>query len=256
MSTRRIPLGFIFAAAILLPFAAHAVTPSGTQISALATADCTTTTGTKVATQTSNTASVSVQYPTGVTIGAAKKLADGQFVELAGTVAIAGTPDMAGKFYIESPDRSTGIRVQTTQTVSQGDLAIASGTLMTSSGERQITAAGVKIVSSGNALPKMLYLSPSWYRASDRPVGLLVKVFGRITAAPSGASYFYLDDGAPLKDGSGYTGVRVYGIAPSNPVGRFASVVGIPGAETFGQGTVRVLRTRRSTDISLVSGIP
>lgn len=258
MSAGMKPLGFciVCICAALLPFAAWAVTPSGTEINAQATVDCTTSDGFPVDTVISNSVSVSVLYPTGLSIGGAKRLADGQFAELMGTVVIGGTSEIGGAFYIESPDRSTGIRVQTAQTVHEGDLVVVSGMLETANGERRINAADVKVLSSGNTLPEMLHLTPGWYRSSASAIGLLVKVFGRITATPTGASYFYLDDGAPFKDGSGYTGVRVCGIAPSNSVGRFASVVGIPGAEPYGSATIRVVRTRRSEDVSLITGIP
>jgi hypothetical protein len=246
----------ICAVMILLLTPAWAVTPSGTEIAAQAIANYTTTDGVPVETEFSNVATWTVQYPVGVSIGGAKKLTDGQFVELMNTVVIAGTPEMGGVFYIESPDRSTGIRVQTTLIVREGDLVTVSGVLATANGERQIDAADVSILSSGNSLPTTLYLAPAWSRNGVSPTGLLARMFGRITAAPSGAAYFYLDDGSALKDGSGYTGVRVYGITPSNPVGRLVSVVGIPGVETYGQGTIRVIRTRRSADILPIPGAP
>lgn len=249
-------IGVLLIAAFLFPGGSWAVTATGTQISAQALVDCQDTVGIPMPTTTSNIVTVNVDYPAELTTGSAKKLADGQFVQLAGTVVIAGTPEMGDVFYVEASDRSTGIRVQTSAVVHEGDSVIVYGTLATVNGERQITATDVTPVSSGNPLPGALFLTHARLMVAPDTTGLLTRISGTITAAPAGAGYFYVDDGSALSDGSAYTGVRVYGTAPPNPVGKYVLVTGIPGTDLDNGGPIRLIRTRRSADISVIPGAP
>ncbi|HOK54339.1 MAG TPA: hypothetical protein PKV43_07725, partial [Armatimonadota bacterium] len=82
-------------------------------------------------------------------------------------------------------------------------------------------------------------------------VNLLVKVAGRCTYSTTG--YFYIDDGSNLSDGSGRTGIKVYGKIPvsigENPVGKFVSVVGISYAEDSPNGVIRAIKARSINDV-------
>ena len=74
-------------------------------------------------------------------IGAAP---DGTFVALTGVPVTAGTRQFAGYAYVESPDRSWGIRVNTNEWVDIGDVITVRGEIHTSTaGERYIQAHAV-----------------------------------------------------------------------------------------------------------------
>lgn len=249
-------VGMLCMLAAIMPTAAPAMTPAGTEITASAEARYTSAGGEVMPAATSNVAIVRINYPSGLSIGEAKNLPDGQFVQLAGNVVIAGTDEMGWVFYIESPERSAGIRVGTDGIACEGDMAVVSGTLATVNGERQINALDIAILSSGNPLPHALGISPVSYGVGLDITGLLMKLLGRITAAPPGAGYFYVDDGSAFNDGSGYTGIRVHGTPPPNPVGKYVLVTGIPGAELLGDSPIRVMRTRRAEDVSVIGGVP
>ena len=233
-----------------------APTPPGTEIQAAAEAQYSSSSGTQMPTITSNTVVVTVDYPSGISIGTAKALPDGQFVQLVPNVVTGGTAEMAGAFYIEAADRSAGIRVATGQSVHEGDKATVSGTVATVNGERRINALGVAISSSGNTLPDPLGMIQASFKAGLDSTGLLLKVWGRVTAAPSGAGYFYLDDGSVLKDGSSCTGIRILGAPPEDTAHKYLAVTGICGAEMLGDSPIRVIRTRRAEDIAIVGSLP
>lgn len=249
-------LGMLCMLAVVIPTAALAAIPPGTEIHASAKAQYTSAAGEVMPTATSNVAVVTVVYPTGLSIGRAKELADGQFVELAEAVVIGGTAEIGGAFYIEALNRSAGIRVATNESVYEGDMVIVAGTLATVEGERQINASDVGVMWSGSVLPEPLGM----VRLSAPPgldeKGLLARYWGRITAAPFGSGYFYIDDGTGLNDGSGYIGIRVRGVAPPDPIGKYVVVTGIAGAELLEDSPIRVVRTRRPEDISVVTGAP
>jgi hypothetical protein len=157
---------------------------------------------------------------------------------------------MAGKFYLQSLDRSAGIRVVTSKTVNRTALADVWGTLATVNGERQITAWDASPTSSGGAAP--LRIMAKALNAGVNLEGLLVTVAGRINGTPT-TSYFYVDDGSRYEDGLGLTGVRVIGSIPATSAGKFATVTGICGTDISGTKSIKVARTRGSGDISVTS---
>ena len=232
-----------------------APTPPGTEIQATAEAQYSSSSGDQMPTTTSNTVTVTVDYPSGLSIGTAKALSNGQFVQLVSNVVTGGTAEIGGAFYIEAADRSAGIRVATSQTVREGDKAIVSGNLAAINGERQINATDVAVVSSGNTLPDPLGMVQASFKAGLDRTGLLVKLWGCVTAAPSGG-YFYLDDGSALKDGSTYTGIRILGAPPADAAKKYLAVTGILGAEMPGSSPIRAIRTRRAADIAVVGTVP
>ena len=78
------------------------------------------------------------------TVSAAKALPNGTYVSLSGKIATSGGGNFADRFYIEEPDRSSGIQVQPSSSfanVTAGDTVSVSGTLATIDGERVITSA-------------------------------------------------------------------------------------------------------------------
>ena len=134
--------------------------------------------------------------------------------------ASAGT--IAGGFYIEEPNRSTGIRVQFngSPTVSEGDrVTVTAGYLgYDSDGELCLYAQSITD-SPGQPLRPLgmanksvgLPASPSnsGGLAEYGTVGLLVTIWGKVTAVDPGGTYIYIDDGRGVSDGTGPMGVRV-----------------------------------------------
>ena len=93
-------------------------------------------------------------------------------------------------------------------------------------------------------------------------IGLLVKAWGRVTASGTdpraGISWFYLDDGSGVRDGTGVLGVYcegVFGITPPQ-AGSYARVVGISGCEYYKGSLVNVIRVSGQEDISAVFTVP
>ncbi|HUV05365.1 MAG TPA: hypothetical protein VMX94_09685 [Armatimonadota bacterium] len=258
-SNKRVSLsvGIVCALAVAATSAIVAApTPPGTEIQAAAEAEYSTPGGDQMPTTTSNTVIVTVDYPSSISIGAAKTLQDGQFVQLVPNVVTGGTAEIVGAFYIEAADRSAGIRVATSQTVREGDRATVSGSLATLNGERRINAMNVAIVSSGNTLPGPLGMIQGSFGTGLDSTGLLMKLWGRVTAAPSGSGYFYLDDGSALNDDSAYTGIRILGAPPNDPGSKYLAVIGIAGVEMLGSWPIRAIRTRRAADIVVVGSVP
>jgi|GEM_PF-2924620 len=75
--------------------------------------------------------------------------------------------------------------------------------------------------------------------------GKLVRTWGRVTSVDSGNTYFYINDGSNLHDGSGNTGVKVLWDWPTtNPpsVDWQVAVTGESETEMQGGNTIRVLR--------------
>ncbi len=197
------------------------------------------------------TATVSVNISNGMlSIGSLKDVADGQIARLGNAVVTAGTGEMNGAFYVEAANRSAGIRVSTDKVVPEGAQVTVAGALGTLNGERQITASDVFVESTGNELPDPLGTVGRSFKVGLDNTGLLVRVWGTITATPEGSGYFYVDDGSNLQDGSGNIGIKVCGTPPADPVGKRVSVTGISGAELEGETPIPVIRTRRAEDVT------
>lgn len=78
-------------------------------------------------------------------IAYAKSLSDGEEVLLTSQTVTAGSDRLQGCFYIESADRTNGIKVAWSQAVAQGAVVTVQGTLRTVNGERQIDARTVAV---------------------------------------------------------------------------------------------------------------
>jgi len=72
-------------------------------------------------------------------------------------------------------------------------------------------------------------------------IGLLVRVTGRVTFV--GDTFFYIDDGSKLDDGSGNTGVRVLGMEVTMPgVGKYVILTGTSSCWKNGSNLQRQAR--------------
>ncbi len=163
-------------------------------------------------------------WSTTVPLTAIKTLADETDACLEGLTVSAVFDDF---FYVEAGDRSSGIRVNKEDHDAQIGMTVkVCGTVRTNDdGERYIEADTAS--EDGEGTVNSLFLLSRSIGGGDwmydpatgtgqkgiagavdlNNIGLLVSTSGRVTY--SCASYFYIDDGSALQDGSGYLGVRV-----------------------------------------------
>lgn len=202
-------------------------------------------------------------------VAAAKLSADGTSVGVIG-FATAAFPSF---FYVESADRSSGIRVaKPSHGVSPGCEVLVLGSISTT-GDRERCILADTVVATGGVgevLPlgisnKALGGSAWMYAPSGtvgqsgvvggyglNNIGLLVRVFGEVTSVGSG--FFYVDDGSGVKDSSGRTGVRVYADGLALPtVGDFACVTGVSTCFVESGVGYRAVRARLQEDL-IVNG--
>ncbi|MGB9587749.1 MAG: hypothetical protein ACPL7O_06160, partial [Armatimonadota bacterium] len=178
--------------------------------------------------------------PGGETIGQAKSHLDGTVASLSQKVVTAVFP---GEMYIQEEDRSSGMRVLTSDTALPGDRADVIGLLTTANGERVLDQASVHVVSSGQRPKPLGMTAASVGVAGLSNVGLLVRTWGRIK--DSGAEWFDLTDGS-LPD----PGLRVLcaGISPPTP----GSLVLVTGASAL-HNNQPALRICQESDIAVLA---
>lgn len=220
-------------------------------------------------------------------IGDAKKLTTNTSVKLTGKKLSTSSGDISGRLYVQEIDRSSGIALVFSGSVPSGLLAGQIIDLMgvvgsvsgwgTVSGERAIIDPIITPKSPGSA-PKPLgmnnkavgggsfglqggvvdrYYAPQTFAQGLNNIGLLVRTAGKVTYATYG--FFYIDDGSKLKDGSGYTGIRVEcgQLAPPEP-GAYVAVTGVSSCEVVQGANARrrVLRPRTQNDIRIIKQAP
>lgn len=167
----------------------------------------------------------------GVRVALARGLADGTPARLTGKVT---TVDCGGFFYIEEPDRTSGIRV--IGKAGAGELIDVLGYATTVDGERAIVATSL-IRRSAAPVPRSLAMPIRSVRKGLSPVGLYVTLFGNVVDRRTG--YYLLDDGSG-------TSLKVYGNAS---LGDTVRVTGALGAEMSGAASVPVLRAVQTTTV-------
>lgn len=196
----------------------------------------------------------STATPQPARVGEAKQLADGTFVSLEGAVVSAKTGAVGpGFFYVQSPDRSSGIRVVGTSPFDAGSLVNLTGTVASVGPERAILLGSIS-ATSGSAALRPLFIGNSHAGGADsglqpgvtggtglNNVGLLVRVAG--IASPSGEREFTVNDGGrALK-------CRV-GAGMNRPESGFVAVTGIVSLELEGTRIVPVILVRDASDIT------
>jgi len=194
--------------------------------------------------------------PEAITIGAARCFSNGGAARLSGDVV---TAVFTGEFYIESLDRSAGIKVVSSEDVSEGDVMDLYGTIGRNDVERVFTPTSVSVIGSDSV--KALYMcNRAVGGAGDalvpgvsgavglNNVGLLVKTSGKVTFVGSG--YIYINDGSNLMGKSGRKGVKVSPAETGNlRAGSTVVVTGISTLETDGITYWPLIRTRRGSDV-------
>jgi len=202
---------------------------------------------------------------------AARAKPDNTLVTILPKPTPAGTDDFDNVFYIEEPDRFSGMRVLWSEgSVPRNSMAAVTGVTDTIGGERVIHAQAVAVDTlSLDSLTPLGLINRSIGGSPPAPVipgipgsiglynvGLLVRVWGRVTAV--GDDWFYIDDGTGLDDGSGNKGVKVTvaGLAggaafPLPRKGDYVLVTGLSSCE-IPEGKsdpIRLLRPRCGSDI-------
>ena len=181
------------------------------------------------------------------TIAQAKSFPDGEPVALP---ELGVSACFASRFYVEEADRSSGLRVESAESVAPSQLVQLSGVLETVGGERALTQCKV----TGNSMGPLVQpvAMAAWMVGGSalngytpgvtggmgpNNVGLLVRLAGRITAVT--ADGFHLDDGSSLSDDSGYAGLRIWtGSPPSVVVDTWVCVTGAVSCRTGAGGVI------------------
>jgi len=217
-----------------------------------------------------------VQNPTVAgSIYQAKLLPDGTLVSLAGMIASSSTGDFSGMsggfFYMQSPDRSGGLRVSVPAAqvagLTRGQVVNVMGPMATTpSGERHITGPMIILGAAGTA-PVPLTMNnrsvggqtlgspPQGQAGVADPyglnnVGLLVRTTGRVVSQEG--DYLVIDDGSadPAAPGSRLFIDRTHLAAPP-AVGSTVIVVGVSSLHKPGEDRMRLVIPRTSGDVTL-----
>ncbi len=186
--------------------------------------------------------------PQSYTIGQVKQMPDETVIDLFDKIVI-GTFTSEGAYYIQEPDRSSGIRINAPPTgLNPGDVVDVSGILRTrTSGglERELQNISVTVKSSGDR-PRPVGMglfhvggasySPYITGVQDangnmgsgaNNVGKLVKVWGKVTDK---VTYFlFIDDGSGIPELVGRTGVMVRfpSVNPPAQIGDYVAITGV-----------------------------
>ena len=190
-----------------------------------------------------------------MTIRAAKTAPDGSTVDITSGVIIAA---WSGFFYIESEDRTHGIRVnKAAHGLSAGTRADIVGAMATSAdSERYIQASAVSLSGSGTIKPVHMgsrhiggVSSVGQIGVKDglgpNNIGLLIRTCGRVSYVDPAGGLVYLDDGSGRYDGnsSNAKGVRVITTGMQQPqLGTYTTITGISTIVTVGASKVRAVR--------------
>jgi hypothetical protein len=208
-------------------------------------------TGTHVVTITAydragNSASVSTTMwiaapPCIVAIGEAKDLEDGTFLEMAGPIV---TRLFDGYFYVEDYKRSSGIRINCDpeQMPTVGSTPMFSGTIQTIDGERVIVLDSIETFGPVVDVPLPLAMNTRATSIGLSPVGLLVKLAGRVSSVTPAEEVFAISDGAEEN-----LQVKLYGVSLP-PLDAFVAVTGALGADLAGP----LVRVNNGLDLQIV----
>ncbi len=199
--------------------------------------------------------------PIVTSIAELKNLPVGTYVGVTGTATCGGAAFTDG-FFIEDPNRVAGVKIvggSGSAGVLEGETITVEGYLSGIPGQFHIQADSVQRA-TGTAVRPVGTVN----RSTRTTNGLLGRVWGSVTALDSAEAptYFYLDDGSNLADGTGNTGLRIDISKLSSPdavtaqlvtlrsqTGSPVAVTGIVSIETIDGQAVLTVRPRTSDDI-------
>jgi hypothetical protein len=187
---------------------------------------------------------------------------------MSGLVVSAAFPDF---LYVQSPDRSSGIRVAVPgHTLETGTVVSITGQLKTTSdGERYIQADSIEAQGVAPVIPLEMTLKAVGGGDAGEPpsgqqgvtggvglnsIGLLVRVTGRVTAIAEDRSWLTLWDGSAVSDADGNRGVRCLAaglVPPDLAAGEVVSVTGAISCRRSGTALHPVVLARIAEDILL-----
>lgn len=208
-----------------------------------------------------------VPYITPVTsVAQAKQQSAGLYVIFAGVVSAV----FSDSFYVQDENRASGIKI------TGYGVKPALGKKVALTGGLSVTNPLLTLTNSKWTTDSADPVPPEPIGLNNRSLGgaacglqqgvkdgigtnnicLLVKSSGVVTYVNTIRQYFYMDDGSSLHDGSGYTGIKVYGTVPvaqgENPVGKYVSAVGVSYCEALGSDIIRAIKTRGTGDVVLI----
>jgi len=194
----------------------------------------------------------------------------GAAVQLANVVVTAGSSELGDCFYIEEPNRTSGIKV-TGQTAARGEAVTVTGVLTRHNGEVEIAATSVSHVSGGVDIrplgmsftnvgggwawrwvynPVLHHSEYKWVQLIGlSTIALLVRTWGRVDSVDTSTKSFIITDGNRQ-----YLKCMAAGLTPVQlpQAGQFVVVTGISATELNLQGQLEpLLRFRSQSDISV-----
>ena len=192
------------------------------------------------------------------TPAAAKMLADGAFISIAGKIATTSSADFTDCFYIEEMDRFSGIRVSVPTAaingLNRGSVVNVIGTMATAgSGERQISGPVVIIVGTHAPLGPLGMVNRSVggdYLNGQcgvidgnglNNIGLLIQTWGTVIGSPAQSLLVNDGSGTPVMLDTAW-------LASPPEVGSYVSVVGVSSIPISGN-KARLIIPRNSDDV-------
>jgi hypothetical protein len=182
---------------------------------------------------------------------------DGRAVNMAGGVV---TSIYGGCFYIQSDKRTCGLRVESTQNVSVGQIVTINGVLGKTGHERSITAStvtatGQKLLADACLAPMALANNsiggadmgsvPGSGGVGANNVGVLMQTLGKVVSPDPGGAFFYVDDGS--KPGGLKVILTGTKTAITVPTAQYVAVTGVSSLDADGQA---MIRPRSQADIA------
>jgi hypothetical protein len=193
------------------------------------------------------------------TVQQAKALPDRTRVALRGCIVTVSNSSVPNAFYVQEPDRQSGIRVEKYDlSIGSGDVLDVVGTISTNmSGERIINPLSIFKISSGGPVPKPIgvrisdlggavmneYTRGAGTGVGPNNIGLRVKTFGKIASISARTSTFWIKDA----NGRQLT-VNCYNIYDYK-VGDVVSVTGVVGLYGTSVNSTLQLYMRGPSDI-------
>ncbi len=167
-------------------------------------------------------------------------LPNGNVVSLSASVVTAA---FDGCFYIEDTNRTSGIKIVSSNIVSINDTVQIIGTLGTLNGERYISASQITYTgATANPIRPLGMNGGSYSAQAPMKLGLLLTLWGEVTSGGDG-SYFYIEDGS----GSSVEVLVPDGVTP--PTSGYVACTGICRVDSNGN---TMLNIRNAGDLQQV----